>query len=150
MCVPSVSQFLGLMTCFACELYEYHYVEEKQSWSDAREYCRKHHTDLATLSNMTDVKRLKNSTMNNVEAWIGLHNEGSGNKTWHWSLPGVEYDDNKTSWGSEQPNDYDNNENCVIVNYENKWHDVKCTERKYGFICYDGENIWQIILMCVC
>ncbi|XP_047444959.1 C-type mannose receptor 2-like [Mugil cephalus] len=93
---------MGQCYFISCQLYQYHYVEDTKNWTEAQEYCRKKYTDLATVSNMTDMKRLiKESTGNQTEAWIGLNNRADVNRTWHWSLPGVEYKDNGTKWADE-------------------------------------------------
>ncbi|XP_005953000.3 C-type mannose receptor 2 [Haplochromis burtoni] len=89
---------------------------------------------------MTDMSRLRNSAQNQGEAWIGLNTNTGGNRTWRWSLPGVEYIHNDSSWnqsgrtGSEQPG------NCVRKRYDNgdkKLADVSCSHPRW-FICYDG------------
>ncbi|XP_030609379.1 macrophage mannose receptor 1-like [Archocentrus centrarchus] len=116
-----------------CHLYEYHFVEEQKTWGEAQKYCREKYTDLAKVFDMVDVRRLCNSTQNQGEAWIGLNNTG-GNRTWHWSLPGVKYTENNSSWnlsgryGSESPG------NCGRQRH--KWADVTCNKTMW-FICYD-------------
>uniref|UniRef100_A0A3P8N6B8 C-type lectin domain-containing protein n=1 Tax=Astatotilapia calliptera TaxID=8154 RepID=A0A3P8N6B8_ASTCA len=85
---------------------------------------------------MTDMSRLRNSTQNQGEAWIGLNNTG-GNRTWHWSLPGVEYIHNDSSWnlnGRTEPGPG----NCVRK--RDKLVDVSC-DRTMWFICYDDKLI---------
>uniref|UniRef100_A0A668UZ17 C-type lectin domain-containing protein n=1 Tax=Oreochromis aureus TaxID=47969 RepID=A0A668UZ17_OREAU len=89
---------LGQCCFFTCRLYEYHFIAENKSWSEAQRYCREKYTDLAKVFDMTDMSRLRNSTQNQGEAWIGLNNNTGGNRTWHWSLPGVEYIQNDSSW----------------------------------------------------
>ncbi|XP_035771615.1 macrophage mannose receptor 1-like [Neolamprologus brichardi] len=88
---------------------------------------------------MTDMSRLRNSAQNQGEAWIGLNNTG-GNRMWHWSLPGVKYIHNDSSWnlngrtGNEPPG------NCGRKRYDNgdkKLADVSCDFTTW-FICYDG------------
>uniref|UniRef100_A0A3Q4GDM9 C-type lectin domain-containing protein n=1 Tax=Neolamprologus brichardi TaxID=32507 RepID=A0A3Q4GDM9_NEOBR len=91
-------QYQSLYCCFfTCRLYEYHFIEENKSWYEAQRYCREKYTDLAKVFDMTDMSRLRNSAQNQGEAWIGLNNTG-GNRMWHWSLPGVKYIHNDSSW----------------------------------------------------
>ncbi|XP_047445545.1 macrophage mannose receptor 1-like [Mugil cephalus] len=131
---------MGQCYFISCQLYQYHYVKDTKNWTEAQEYCRKNYTDLATVSNMTDMKRLiEESTGRKTEAWIGLNNRADVNRTWHWSLPGVEFKDDETRWYGGEPNDRNGNENCVGMR-NSKWLDFPCTETKH-FLCYNGENI---------
>ncbi|XP_078020323.1 L-selectin-like [Epinephelus lanceolatus] len=87
---------MGQCSFFMCHLHEYHFVKEKKNWTEAQQYCREHHTDLATVSNMTGMERLRDSAHDQDGAWIGLYNlsqstAGEDNRMWHWSLPGVEF-----------------------------------------------------------
>ncbi|XP_047446179.1 L-selectin-like [Mugil cephalus] len=112
---------MGQCYFISCQLYQYHYVEDTKNWTEAQEYCREKYTDLATVSNMKDMKRLlEESTGNQTEAWIGLNNRTDVNRTWHWSLPGVEFKDNGTRWYDGEPNDHGNVENCVGTR-NSKW-----------------------------
>ncbi|CAI5683043.1 unnamed protein product [Oreochromis niloticus] len=125
---------MGQCCFFTCRLYEYHFIAENKSWSEAQRYCRENYTDLAKVFDMTDMSRLRNSTQNQGEAWIGLNNNTGGNRTWHWSLPGVEYIQNDSSWnlngrtGNEKPG------NCGRK--RDKLADVSC-DHPMWFICYD-------------
>uniref|UniRef100_A0A3B3CRX4 C-type lectin domain-containing protein n=1 Tax=Oryzias melastigma TaxID=30732 RepID=A0A3B3CRX4_ORYME len=123
--------------CFIkCYMYEYKYINSKKTWTEAQEYCRKNHTNLATVTNMTDVKRL-NKKAKQRPAWIGLKNHTSSNKTWHWSLPGVSFNKNKTCWNVGEPNN-DGSELCVLLTKDLTWIDDKCSD-EHCFICYNGE-----------
>uniref|UniRef100_A0AAX7UL25 C-type lectin domain-containing protein n=1 Tax=Astatotilapia calliptera TaxID=8154 RepID=A0AAX7UL25_ASTCA len=130
---------MGQCCLFTCRLYEYHFIKENKSWSEAQTYCREKYTDLAKVFDMTDMSRLRNSAQNQGEAWIGLNNNTGGNRTWHWSLPGVEYIHNDSSWnlngrtGRELPG------NCGRKRYDNgdkKLADVSCDITMW-FICYN-------------
>ncbi|XP_015249978.1 PREDICTED: macrophage mannose receptor 1-like [Cyprinodon variegatus] len=118
-----------------CQLYDYHYINEEKTWTEAQQYCREKHTDLATVSNMADMKRLlSNSAGNMKEAWIGLYDQTDGIRTWYWSLPGVEF--NETNWKEGEPDDYET-ENCAGRKTEtSKWSDISCDHQTY-FLCYN-------------
>ncbi|XP_038138511.1 macrophage mannose receptor 1-like [Cyprinodon tularosa] len=126
--------FLMGQSCFInCQLYEYHYINELKTWTEAQQYCREKHTDLATVSNMTDMKRLLSTRAgDNRDAWIGLYDQTDGIRTWYWSLPGVEFNERETNWNQGEPNDYGNvPENCgalLKTNRIQKYHLIK--ERK--------------------
>uniref|UniRef100_A0A3Q4GCC9 C-type lectin domain-containing protein n=1 Tax=Neolamprologus brichardi TaxID=32507 RepID=A0A3Q4GCC9_NEOBR len=137
---------LGQCCFFTCCLYEYHFIEENKSWSEAQRYCREKYTDLAKVFDMTDMSRLRNSTQNQGEAWIGLNNNTGGNRTWHWSLPGVEYIQNDSSWdqnGRTEPGPG----NCGRKRYDNgdkKLAGVSC-DHPMWFICYDDKKTLHLI-----
>ncbi|XP_022625633.1 macrophage mannose receptor 1-like [Seriola dumerili] len=120
-----------------CHFYEYHFIEENKTWDEAQLYCREKYTDLATVYNMTDMKRLHNSSA--AQAWIGLYNNTTGEKEWHWSLPGVEYNDTHTLWNKDEPNDKTGHENCVSMDTARKLFDIVC-DREYSFICYNESS----------
>ncbi|XP_051258432.1 C-type mannose receptor 2-like isoform X2 [Dicentrarchus labrax] len=133
---------MGQCSFFTCRLYEYHFIEDEKTWEEAQAYCREEYTDLATVYDMTDMERLRDSTDEKHNAWIGLYNiPGQENKEWHWSLPGVEYSETETAWDKKEPNDVGKNENCALKKENSdKWNDVPCTN-KYMFICYNETNI---------
>ncbi|XP_040038182.2 C-type mannose receptor 2 [Gasterosteus aculeatus] len=130
--------------CSFCldRLYEYHFVEKKKTWNEAQKYCREKHTDLATVYDMEDVKRLMenmeglcDSAESQSKAWIGLRKQTSGPMTWHWSLPGEKFNDSETQWKEGQPDNTQDPENCV-VNRNGEWLNFPCTV-ECEFICYD-------------
>ncbi|XP_054914594.1 C-type mannose receptor 2-like [Poeciliopsis prolifica] len=132
----------------ACQLYEFHYINENKTWTEAQQYCREKHTDLVTVTNMKDMKRLINISDGDIkEAWIGLYDQTHGTRTWYWSLPGVEFNQSETNWNPGEPNNYGSEgENCGIIwkeaNPSFKWGDLSCNEKK-NFICYDENNSSQ-------
>uniref|UniRef100_A0A3B3WMP2 C-type lectin domain-containing protein n=1 Tax=Poecilia mexicana TaxID=48701 RepID=A0A3B3WMP2_9TELE len=126
--------------CFMdCQLYQFHYINENKTWTEAQQYCREKHTDLVTVTNMKDMKRLINISAGEMkEAWIGLYDQTHGNRTWYWSLPGVEFNESETNWNPGEPTDK-GTENCVIVNKNLKWIDTQCHSSNH-FLCYNGDN----------
>uniref|UniRef100_A0A3Q1I9M3 C-type lectin domain-containing protein n=1 Tax=Anabas testudineus TaxID=64144 RepID=A0A3Q1I9M3_ANATE len=121
----------------------YHFIGENKTWDKAQKYCREKYTDLATVSNMTDMERLRKSTETLTEAWIGLHSyPGKDNRTWYWSLPGLEFNENQTRWDSGEPNDkgkHNHLENCVLMKNQ-KWSDYAC-DGEFQFFCYNDKLI---------
>ncbi|XP_049423951.1 C-type mannose receptor 2-like isoform X1 [Epinephelus fuscoguttatus] len=131
---------MGQCSFFMCHLHEYHFVEEKKNWTEAQQYCREHHTDLATVSDMTDMERLRDSAQNQDGAWIGLYSDPERNKRgmwhWQWSLPGLESRYRESRWHKGQPNNYrSTNEKCVLMD-NHTWKDVRCCSY-HKCICYD-------------
>ncbi|CAI5671915.1 unnamed protein product [Oreochromis niloticus] len=130
---------IGQCCFFTCRLYEYHFIAENKSWYEAQRYCREKYTDLAKVFDMTDMSRLRNSTQNQGEAWLGLNNNTDGNRMWHWSLPGVEYIQKDSSWNQSGRETWEHPGNCVRKRYNQgdaKLADVSC-DLTFNFIC-DG------------
>uniref|UniRef100_A0A3B5QT05 C-type lectin domain-containing protein n=1 Tax=Xiphophorus maculatus TaxID=8083 RepID=A0A3B5QT05_XIPMA len=114
--------------CFIdCQLYQFHYINKEKTWTEAQQYCRENHTDLATVTNMKDMKRLINiSSGYQRGAWIGLNSKAEFTRTWHWSLPELEFSESETNWVKREPNDKRNqgSENCGILNKNMSWEDT--------------------------
>ncbi|XP_041841639.1 C-type mannose receptor 2-like [Melanotaenia boesemani] len=133
---------MGSCPFFACQNYEYHYIDQNMTWDEAQRFCRENYTDLAMVYDTTDMERLRNSkgtqgpSINQEEAWIGLYSEpGIENMTWHWSLPGTEYDGIKC--GTEQPDK--GYQFCQVIKNNNEWKNVT-SNNTCRFICYKGSN----------
>uniref|UniRef100_A0A3B3V9J9 C-type lectin domain-containing protein n=1 Tax=Poecilia latipinna TaxID=48699 RepID=A0A3B3V9J9_9TELE len=128
-----------------CQLYQYHYVNEEKTWKEAQQYCSQKHTDLATVTNMKDMKRLISVSLGDIkEAWIGLYDQTNAQRSWHWSLPGVEFNERETKWAKDEPNNKGaGGQKCGITWKESdlfsKWGDLSCNE-KHNFLCYSGET----------
>uniref|UniRef100_A0A3B5R0L7 C-type lectin domain-containing protein n=1 Tax=Xiphophorus maculatus TaxID=8083 RepID=A0A3B5R0L7_XIPMA len=138
-------QLLPAQCCFIdCQLYEFHYINENKNWTEAQQYCREKHTDLATVTNMKDMKRLINiSAGYNTAAWIGLYDQTNGTRTWFWSLPELEFNESETNWNPGEPSDkgIQGSENCGAVYQDLTWLDDGCQKTKY-FLCYDDKTTW--------
>ncbi|XP_038132881.1 macrophage mannose receptor 1-like [Cyprinodon tularosa] len=137
--------FLMGQSCFIdCQLYEYLYINEAKTWTEAQQYCRENHTDLATVYNMTDMKRLLSTRAGyNRDAWIGLYDQRDGIRTWYWSLPEVEFNESETNWDQGEPNDHEGvTENCGILMSNLEWQNIPC-ELERPFLCYDETNRTQ-------
>ncbi|XP_056604490.1 C-type mannose receptor 2-like [Triplophysa dalaica] len=136
--------FFSLLVIALCSLSEgiqrrYHYIDMKMNWTEAQTYCRENYTDLATVNNINDMNKLKETVMktvnNNQEfVWIGL--KRTGVYKWKWSLGDpVKY----LNWETE-PSNITNN--CTVMR-NGKWHQQKCID-KLGFICYNGDKSYII------
>ncbi|XP_035621468.2 secretory phospholipase A2 receptor-like isoform X2 [Oncorhynchus keta] len=99
-------------------------VQQLMTWREAQLYCRKHHTDLASVRNQTENKEICNvAGSNNV--WIGLFKD-----TWTWS------DQSNSSfryWVDRQLN-----KSCAAWNRSTsgQWIDRECL-KECPFVCYD-------------
>uniref|UniRef100_A0A3B3WZN5 C-type lectin domain-containing protein n=1 Tax=Poecilia mexicana TaxID=48701 RepID=A0A3B3WZN5_9TELE len=132
---------LFMFTFMVSQLYEFHYINEAKNWTEAQQYCREKHTDLVTVTNMKDMKRLINiSAGYQSEAWIGLYYQTDGTRKWHWSQSEVKFNESETNWNTNEPNDATGVQNCGIIWKNLKWGDLSCNDHRY-FLCYDDELI---------
>lgn len=79
----------------------------------------------------------ENEILLNDQTWIGGSDDASEG-TWVWisNLNTVTY----TNWVRGAPNNYNNNENCIVLesvkeSFYFKWNDVTCTNHN-PYICY--------------
>ncbi|KAF4071308.1 hypothetical protein AMELA_G00271730 [Ameiurus melas] len=94
------------------------------TWPQAQNYCRTHHTDLASALNSSDSNMLWHLRDKQGDSWIGLYRD-----TWKWS------DGTSASnipWAPGQPNNYYGNENCARF-YNGLFYDEQCTNLYYFF-----------------
>ncbi|XP_036845344.1 C-type lectin lectoxin-Phi1-like [Oncorhynchus mykiss] len=134
--------FSGLSILPSCLSHQFHFVNINKTWTEAQSYCRQNHTDLASIDDLADMNRLKNTV--NAElltepAWIGLYNT-----SWRWSLEDTELG-TVGFWEKGQPDNGNNNESCVWMRNW-LWHDANCGKRHH-FVCYDTNLTSQYILI---
>ncbi|KAI5616069.1 macrophage mannose receptor 1 isoform X2, partial [Silurus asotus] len=130
--------------------HRYHFVNENKTWSKAQTYCRDKYTDLATISNMDEMKKL-NITLKKETvslAWIGLKNESVGE--WKWSLADQTFyrdGDTYRNWSSAEPNNDKGKEFCVMMSRSSgSFLDENCDD-KLCFVCYDEKQSTRYILV---
>ncbi|KAI1901300.1 hypothetical protein AGOR_G00032890 [Albula goreensis] len=113
--------------------HRYILIKEKKTWREAQSYCRKHHTDLASVRNQTENQQI-NQTAGGQAMWIGLFRE-----SWKWS------DQSNSSyryWEKGQPNNLGGNDDCAGVKVADlgRWFDLPC-HSTYPFICYEDNLV---------
>uniref|UniRef100_A0A3B3HV40 C-type lectin domain-containing protein n=1 Tax=Oryzias latipes TaxID=8090 RepID=A0A3B3HV40_ORYLA len=124
---------------FTCQMYDYYFVNMNLSWTEAQQHCKTHYTDLATVTNRKDLDKLRNMQRSSMAAWIGLYYEAGTNETFHWSLPGVEFNKTNVNWNTNEPNG-GKKETCVALCEHFKWVDIDCTTNHY-FLCFNNHVI---------
>ncbi|KAM8754908.1 macrophage mannose receptor 1-like [Acanthopagrus schlegelii] len=105
------------------------FIKTPMNWTEAQSYCREHHTDLASVRNMTENQKVADLVPAKHIVWIGLYRN-----SWKWSDGS---DSSFRHWFQGQPDKYDGKDACVVANPGNdgKWWDDHC----YGnrpFVCY--------------
>ncbi|XP_014186631.2 putative C-type lectin domain family 20 member A [Haplochromis burtoni] len=111
----------------------FHLIMMEKSWTQAQNFCRQHHTDLASGLDQIyseEFKKLQNSTA----SWIGLFRD-----SWRWS------DGSNFSfryWDMDSFNDGLNKRTCAttLLERSGRWSSAGCDHRK-PFFCYDDNVI---------
>uniref|UniRef100_A0A3B1KC16 C-type lectin domain-containing protein n=1 Tax=Astyanax mexicanus TaxID=7994 RepID=A0A3B1KC16_ASTMX len=123
--------------------HRYHFVNQSKNWTEAQNYCRQNYTDLATINNMEEMKKL-NETLKGKGGefvWIGLNRGNTGR--WQWSLAdGTFYsvENSYKNWSSGEPNNAgEGGEFCVAMKKDTTWFDDGCG-KSHTFVCFDGKN----------
>ncbi|XP_006810206.2 C-type mannose receptor 2-like, partial [Neolamprologus brichardi] len=111
----------------------FHLIAEEKSWTQAQNYCRQHHTDLASGLDQIYSEEFK-TLQNSKELWISLFRD-----SWRWS------DGSNFSfryWDMDSFNDGLNNRTCAttLLERSGRWSSAGCDQRK-PFFCYDDNVI---------
>ncbi|XP_028840932.1 uncharacterized protein LOC114793387 [Denticeps clupeoides] len=106
-------------------------VPDPKSWSEARSYCRAHHTDLATVRNQPENQQVQALLPAPGGAWIGLSRDA-----WRWS----DQDESSfANWIPGEPNNFlGRAESCVEMWTwtSGQWNDEVCSALR-PFLCHD-------------
>ncbi|XP_055363525.1 uncharacterized protein LOC114852791 isoform X2 [Betta splendens] len=108
----------------ASNVYEYTFINQSKTWSDARLYCQNGLGDLGVSED--DLQLKKAVYQQDYPAWIGLYRDGA---TWSWSAGLSEY----RNWA---PNEPGNNGDCVAISSVSKTMTTQNCSARYPFICF--------------
>ncbi|XP_048022551.1 LOW QUALITY PROTEIN: macrophage mannose receptor 1-like [Megalobrama amblycephala] len=116
---------------------QYHFVPDNKIWTEAQRFCREKYTDLATIDNMEEMKRLIKTVRRTFygKAWIGLYDDLN---SWRWSLENAAIEGGFKSWYVQTQVNSGGQSLCVYMSYyRGTWGDVYCSTA-LPFVCYDG------------
>ncbi|KAI3357894.1 hypothetical protein L3Q82_016277 [Scortum barcoo] len=131
--------FVGICSDVIGQNVTFSFTNRTMTWTEAQNYCRENHTDLASIRNMEENQKVKEmvSTVGGT-FWIGLYRD-----SWKW------LDGSNSSfryWNTGEPNNNDKKETCVAADFSSsgKWSDWNC-DWKRAFICYSARTSKQLI-----
>ncbi|XP_039532863.1 macrophage mannose receptor 1-like isoform X1 [Pimephales promelas] len=105
-------------------------TETALTWRDAQSYCRKQHTDLASISSA----KQQNLIGNAGSLWIGLFKD-----SWEWS---DRWNLSFRNWAAGQPSQSSGSGDCVGISTTDtgKWARYSC-DLQQPFICYGDDTL---------
>ncbi|XP_074538345.1 lymphocyte antigen 75-like [Halichoeres trimaculatus] len=107
------------------------YVPTPMTWTKAQSYCRKHHTDLASIRNKAEHNELVKPLPSGQEVWIGLSKD-LWKDLWKWS------DGSQSSFRYWKVNTKNSEaKRCVAADFNSSgtWEKSSC-DSKRASICY--------------
>ncbi|XP_076009734.1 P-selectin [Genypterus blacodes] len=117
--------------------YDYS-VTPNRNWVVARQWCRKHFTDMVAIQNQEEGDYLNKMLPYNANYyWIGLRKVAG---EWTWVGTNKTLARGTENWAVGEPNNFQDQQTCVEIyiqrEHDNgKWNDERCRSKK-GTICY--------------
>ncbi|GLH11061.1 Locomotion-related protein Hikaru genki [Gryllus bimaculatus] len=141
-CAPSGTSEDAQISAFSRTCYEFP-GGRGGSYAEARAHCQRHGGDLvhglasgdaAAAFLVAELERRKMHLKTQL-VWIGATRDpGFTSRTWRWVDGEVVA---KPSWGKDQPNNYNGEQNCVVLDGGRNWlwNDVGCNLDYLHWIC---------------
>ncbi|XP_035485760.2 macrophage mannose receptor 1-like [Scophthalmus maximus] len=140
----TLSSLLIAALCLEAVLMDFtvYIPPERMTWTEARLYCQRNHTDLVT-GNIVETDLLANwlETVDVKKLWIGLHRDPEKDSAWKWinvkTGEGVSGHDLSQSgnWAGEKQSSQ-----CAAVEDDLLWYSVNCSN-EYNVYCSAGDKI---------
>ncbi|CAL8249451.1 unnamed protein product [Boreogadus saida] len=110
---------------------EFHFVNVPMNYTSAQSYCREEFSDLATVGNSSEERRVAAVVPDGVvRTWIGLRLADTA--TWYWARP--DHTLVFLNWEEGEPNATTTPESCGAMNSDGRWFESGCDTRR-GFVC---------------
>lgn len=116
----------------------YEFISIAKTWTEARDYCREHFTDLPVIESAAENTKVYSAKNATAQVWIGLYRV-----PWTWS------DNTQSSfrnWRSNSPNNYGGQQFCMTKSGLHQWDDDRC-DLKYPFICHQVSKLRAVVKM---
>ena len=120
----------------------YKLFTSSKTWENAKEECEEWNARLVKVESSEENDFIKKELLpaKYGNYWIGL-SDSANEGDWMWT-DGTQLDsDGYKNWGYNQPDNKNNNEDCVVIrirksdpDHYGKWHDRPCSEEK-KYIC---------------
>uniref|UniRef100_A0AAV2LVU4 C-type lectin domain-containing protein n=1 Tax=Knipowitschia caucasica TaxID=637954 RepID=A0AAV2LVU4_KNICA len=130
---------------------QYSFINVAMSWTKAQQYCRQHHTDLATFWSLDDIYRVNRPSQYGGVAWIGLFDPpnswkgimGNDSNSWRWSVTGKPSPGGFHNWRSGEPNNDEGDQLCAIM-VNGEWDDRSCSTLCRS-VCFTGQKTFSLV-----
>lgn len=106
--------------------HDYLFFLAPLNWEQAQGQCALLGYSLVTIDNSAEENWLatKEAAYGGGVWWIGYNDKGFEN-IWGWAAPPTA---SYTNWAPGEPNNYQNNEDCAVDNWNaGRWNDYPCT-----------------------
>ncbi|MED6257667.1 hypothetical protein ATANTOWER_029248 [Ataeniobius toweri] len=104
----------------------YIHIKWGLTWEEALDFCKRHYTDLATISYESEANSMD---LKQYQVWSGLKKDKEFYNGWRWS-DGKFY---APDWATNEPN----KGSCATVNFKNKKLYAKSCDTHRMFVCWN-------------